>query len=138
MSQKSPHTLAPQQTAPAFTLAASSTLPRMVKKLIATVVAMLVAVGFAAAENFDAVITDASRAFTKMKKTPGALSFGKLTVDSKGKVVSTVYTEGMVTTATKVAMGTFDEKTKKWVPGAAIEGGVGAEIFTEKGKVLRV
>jgi hypothetical protein len=102
------------------------------------VVAMLLITGLAAAEEFDATITDPSRAFTKRKNMPEVLVYGKLTLDSQGKVVSTSYREGVVTKATKVAMGVFDEKKKKWTPGEAIEGGIGADLFTEKGKVLRL
>src|SRR5262245_40517310 len=109
----------------------------MVNKLIATVFATLAVVGSAAAEEFDAVINDATRAFTKQKKAPEAFYYGKLTLDSKGQVVSTVYKEGVVTKATKVVMGTLNDK-KKWVPGEAVEGGVGADLFKEAGKVLQV
>ena len=110
----------------------------MVNKLIITVVAMLVVVGFATADEFDAVINDASRAFTRQKKSPEKFIYGKLTLDSKGKVVSTIYKEGMVTKDTKVVMGTFDEKMKKWVPGELIEGGLGADLFKEAAKVVQV
>lgn len=110
----------------------------MFNKRIAAVIAMLVAVGFAAADEFDAVITDASRAFTKQKKLPEKLVFGKLTLDSQGKVISTIYKEGLVTKATKVAMGAYDETKKKWTPGQAIEGGLDADIFKEAGKVVQI
>jgi hypothetical protein len=110
----------------------------MVKKLVITVVAMLVVVGFAAADEFDAVINDASRAFTRRLKAPEKLNYGKLTLDSKGKVVSTIYKEGQLTRATKVARGVFDEKKKKWLPGETIEGGIGADLFKDAGKALRV
>lgn len=109
----------------------------MINKMIITLGAMLVVVGFAAADEFDAVINDASRAFTRQKKAPDKFFYGKLTLDSKGKVVSMTYKEGLVTKATKVAMGAFDEKKKKWVPGEAIEGGVEADIFKEAGKVVQ-
>jgi hypothetical protein len=89
-------------------------------------------------DDFDAVVNDASRAFTRQKKSPEKFVYGKLTLDSKGKVVSTIYKEGLVTEATKVVMGAFDEKKKKWVPREAVEGGVGGDIFREAGKVLQV
>lgn len=110
----------------------------MFKNSILAVVAMLLIAGLAAAEELDAIITDAARAFTKRKNMPEVLVYGKLTLDSQGKVVSTVYKEGVVTKTTKVAMGTFDEKKKKWTPGEAIEGGITGDLFTEKGKVLRL
>src|SRR5262245_36762652 len=110
----------------------------VVNKMVFAVAATLVAVGFAAADEFDAVVNDASRAFTKRTKSPDKLVYGKLTLDSKGKVVSTVYKEGAVTKGTKVALGTFDEKKKKWTPGEAVEGGLGADIFKDAGKVVRV
>src|ERR1700721_570358 len=119
-----------QLTRQAQTHSSQSGAP-MLYRLIVTVVVMLVAVELAVAEEFDAVITDASRASTKLKKRPDKLVYGKLTLDSKGKVVSTVYKEGTVTKATKVAMGSFDEKKKKWSLGEAIEGGIGADLFTE-------
>jgi len=110
----------------------------MVNKLIITVVAMLVVVGFAAADELDAVINDASRGSTKQKKSPEIFFYGKLTLDSQGKVVSTIYKEGLVTKDTKVVMGVFDEKKNKWTPGEPIEGGVGADLFKEAGKVVQV
>jgi hypothetical protein len=110
----------------------------MVRKLIVTVVAMWVLVGFAAADEYDAVINDASRAFTKQKKSPEKLVYGKLTLDSKAKVVSTTYKEGLLTRDTRVVQGAFDEKKQEWVAGEAIEGGVGADLFKEADKVVQV
>ena len=92
-------------------------------------VAVLLATMTSAAEEFDAVVNDATRAFTKQADSPDKLSYGRLTLDSKGHVVRTIINQGKVTSQTKVAMGTFDEKTKKWMPGEAIEGGLGAELF---------
>src|SRR4051794_11892186 len=110
----------------------------MVRKLLGTVTAALVVVGFAVAEEVDAVVDDANRAFTKLAKSPEKINYGKLWLDSKGKIVIQVNKEGRVTKDTKVALGTFDEKKKKWVPGEAIEGGIGADLFKDKGKVLRL
>jgi hypothetical protein len=92
------------------------------------------------AETLDAVIDDPARAFTKIKraKLPDALTFGTIKLDSKGKLVQKVYRDGTVTSNTKVATGTFDEKKKAWVAGEAIEGGVNSDLFKEKGKALRV
>jgi hypothetical protein len=111
----------------------------MVKKLILAAIATLIIGDVAlAVEEFDAVINDASRAFTKQKKAPGRLVFGRLTLDSKGRVVSTIFEDGVVTKATKVAMGVFDKKKKKWIAGEAIEGGLESDTFTEVGKVVQV
>jgi hypothetical protein len=84
------------------------------------------------------VINDTSRAFTKQKKMPDKLNYGQLTLDSQGKVVSMVFKEGQLTKATKVVMGTFDEKKKQWTPGEAIEGGLGADLFQQAGTVVQV
>ena len=74
---------------------------------------------------------------TELAKSPEKFYYGKVWLDSKGKIVIQVNREGRVTKDTKVAMGIFDEK-KKWMPGEAIEGGIGADLFKDKGKVLRV
>lgn len=91
------------------------------------------------AETLDAVFDDFARAFTKIKcaKSPDALTFGTIKLDSQGKVVKKIYRDGTVAKDTKVAMGTFDDKKQAWVPGEAIEGGVNSDLFKEKGKALR-
>jgi hypothetical protein len=110
----------------------------MLSKRFLAVLTLLTACGSAAAEEFDAVINDASRAFTKRKNMPDKLVYGKLTLDAAGKVVSTTFKEGQLTKANKVVMGAFDEKKRKWTPGEAIKGGIGADLFTETGKVVQV
>lgn len=94
----------------------------------------------ASADEVDAVINDPSRSFTKTKRktTPDQFTYGRLKLDSKGRVVSMAYMTGTVTQSTKVVMGKLDEKTMKWTDGEPIEGGVESELFTTKGKVLRV
>jgi hypothetical protein len=109
----------------------------MLSRLLVTA-ALSVVTGFATAEEFDAVVDDGTRQATKAAKAPEKFYFGKILVDSKGRVVSQVNVQGQVTKDTKVARGSFDEKTKTWVPGEAIEGGVEAELFKDQGKVLRV
>jgi len=101
---------------------------------------LLVLPSLCPAETLDAVFDDPARAFTKMKraKSPDALSFATIKLDSTGKVVKKIYREGTVTNDTKVAMGTFDEKKKAWVAGEAIVGGVTSDLFKDKGKALRV
>lgn len=110
----------------------------MLNKQIVTGVAVLVIAGFAMADEVDAVVDSGTRAFTKGAKTPEKFFYGRILVDSKGKIVSQVNKEGRVTKDTKVAMGTFDEKTKKWVTGEAIAEGVAADMFKDSGKVLRL
>jgi hypothetical protein len=110
----------------------------MSSKLIVTAAAVLLVTGVARAAEIDAVIDDGTRFATKAAKSPEKLYYGKIALDSKGKLVSQVNLEGRVTKATKVAMSTFDEKTKKWLPGEAIPGGVDADLIKESGKVLRV
>lgn len=96
--------------------------------------------GSLSADEVDAVIDDSARSFTKMKrdKEPDQLTYGRIKLDSKNRVVSKAYVSGTVTAATKVVMGKLDEKTMKWTDGEPIEGGVASELFTAKGKVLRV
>jgi len=96
--------------------------------------------GAVRADEVDAVINDPSRSFTKTKRKtmPDQFTYGRLKLDSKGRVVSMAYLTGTVSKATKVVMGKLDEKTMKWTDGEAIEGGVESELFTTKGKVLRV
>jgi hypothetical protein len=110
----------------------------MVTRIMGSIVLVLMAIGFATADEFDAAITDASRAFTKMAKTPDEINYAKLILDSKGKVVSTVYKGGLVTKDTKVVMGKYNEKTKQWEADAPIEGGVSADLFKNTGKVVQL
>jgi Protein kinase domain len=93
---------------------------------------------FAAADEYDGVINDASRAFTKQKNSPGLLMYGKLTLDSDGRVVGTTYKEGIVSKATKVVMGRFDDKKKQWVAGEPMKGAAAWDLLKETGKVLQV
>ena len=93
---------------------------------------------FAAADEYDAVINDASRWFTKQKNSPGMLMYGKLTLDSDGRVVGTTYKEGIVSKATTVVMGRFDDKKRKWGAGEPMQGAAGWDLFKEAGKVLQV
>jgi len=99
---------------------------------------LLVVAGIAAAEELDAVINDGARGFTKQANSPDKFFYGRVTLDSQGNIVHTFIKEGKVTRQTKIAMGKFNERKKQWLPGEAIEGGVGADLFTETGKVLRV
>jgi hypothetical protein len=110
----------------------------MVNKLISSMVALVVLAGLATAEEFDAVVNDPARGFAKQKKAADKFSYCRITLDSKGKVVSMIYKDGTVTKDTKVVMATFDEKKRKWTPGEAVEGGVGADIFKAAGKVVRM
>jgi len=99
---------------------------------------LLFVAGSTRADEFDAVINDGTRGFTTQANSPEKFFYGRVTLDSKGQIVHTFIKEGTVTRQTKVAMGKFNEKRKQWTPGEAIEDGVGAELFTDKGKVLRV
>jgi hypothetical protein len=54
-------------------------------------------------------------------------------LDSKGKVVSTVFKEGLVTKDTKVVMGKYNEKEKQWEAGDAIPDGLYGDIFNDLG-----
>lgn len=110
----------------------------MFKKLLAAVAVMLVVVGFVSAAEYDAVFDDLSRSAAKNLNTPDTFYYGPIQLDSKGKVVTRLGKAGQVTKETKVFMGVFDDDKKKWLPGAAVEGGVGADIFTDAGRTLRV
>src|SRR5260370_39095231 len=100
----------------------------MFKRVVCSLVLLLMVIGFVTAEEFDAAITDASRAFTKRAKTPDEINYANLILDSKGKVVSMIYKGGIVTKDTKVVMGKYNEKTKQWEADAPLEGGVSAGI----------
>lgn len=110
----------------------------MLTKLIVAAFAVLVVARLAAAEEVDAVVDNGTRGFTKNAKSPEKFFYGRIILDSKGKIVSHVNKEGRITKETKVALGSFDEKTKKWTPGEGVEGGIDADIFKDAGKVLRV
>lgn len=112
----------------------------MVKYLMVTLMATLAFADWAAAaEEYDALFSDYHRGVPKSVNTPDKFYFSRiLTLDSKGRIVTQVSGVGQVTQDTKVARGVFDKEKKKWVPGDAIEGGIKANIFTEKGNVLRL
>jgi len=110
----------------------------MFKKVMCSLVLSLTVIGFVTAEEFDGAINDTSRAFTKRAKTPGEINYARLILDSKGRVVSTIYKGGIVTKDTKVVMGKYNEKTKRWDADAPIESGVSADIFKNTGKVVQL
>jgi hypothetical protein len=94
---------------------------------------------FGETDEYDAVINDATRMLTKQKKSPGLLGYGKVTLNSAGKVVRIPnYEEGIVSKETKVVMGKFDDKKKKWVAGEPMQGAAGWDLLKEPGKVLQV
>lgn len=110
----------------------------MVNKLIVTAAAILMVAGFATAEEFDAIVDDWARNAMVRAKSTETLFYHRIWLDSKGTIVHSVFQWSPVTKDTKVATGTFDEKQKEWVAGKAIEGGVGADLFKNRGKTLRV
>lgn len=112
----------------------------MDKKVILTLVATLVFANWAAAaEEHDGVFDNNHRRYPKALNTPDKFYYGIINVlDSKGRIVTAVSGVGKVTNDTKVAMGIFDKKKKKWVAGEAIEGGLKAGILTENGNTLRL
>src|SRR4051794_4651748 len=110
----------------------------MFKRVMCSLVLPLMVIGFVTAEEFDGAINDASRAFTKRAKTPGEINYARLILDSKGRVVSTIYEGGIVTKDTKVVRGKYDEKAKQWEANVPIEGGVSADIFKNTGKVVQL
>jgi serine/threonine protein kinase len=94
---------------------------------------------FGETDEYDAVINDAIRMLTKQKKRPGLLGYGKVTLNSAGKIVSIpIYKEGIVSKATTVVMGKFDDKKKKWVAGEPMQGAAGWDLVKEAGKVLQI
>lgn len=110
----------------------------MFYKLVLSIAAILVTVSSGRATERDGIISDDTRRHAKRNSSPGSLNYGWIKVDSKGQVVSLIYTSGPLAKTAKVAMGVFDKEKKEWVAGEAIEGGIGAELFTKAGKVLRV
>jgi len=110
----------------------------MFKRVMCSLVLPLMVIGFVTAEEFDGAINDASRAFTKRAKTPGEINYARLILDSKGRVVSTIYKGGIVTKDTKVVSGKYNEKAKQWEADVPIEGGVSADIFKNTGKLVQL
>jgi hypothetical protein len=92
--------------------------------------------GLARAEEYEAAIDEACRRAMK-EKPAGFIWFFELVLDSKGKVVRKQSRSGMVTEQTKVVMAAFNEKTKRLVPGKAIEGGIKADLFDVKDSTVR-
>lgn len=107
------------------------------KSMIAVGVLLLL-VRSAPAEDFDAVIDDDTRQWTTINKAADKMVCSRLWLDSKSKVVNRTNADLQVNKDSKIARGMLDEKTKKWVAGDAIEGGIGADIFKAKGKMVRV
>lgn len=110
----------------------------MFNKLVLSVTAILVTSGCTRAAERDAIISDTTRAMTKRDNSPEFLTYAWIRVDSKGKIVSMIGQSGQVSKTTKIAIGVFDKEKKEWVPGEAIEGGIGSELFTKAGKALRL
>lgn len=110
----------------------------MFRRLLAAIAVMHAVVGFVSAAEYDAVFDDISRSAARNLKTPDTFYYGPIQLDSKGKVVTRLGKAGLLTKDTKICMGVFDEKKKKWAPGEVVEGGVEADIFTDAGKTLRV
>ncbi len=108
------------------------------RSVIAASALLLLLVKPAMAEEFDAVIDDDTRQWTTINKVADKLVCSRLWLDSKGKVANRTNTDLQVNKNSKVARGKYDEKTKKWVPGEVIEGGINADIFKAKGKMVRV
>lgn len=97
-------------------------------------------VGSARAEEVDAVVDDLARSVMKRKqdKEPDQFTYGRLKVDTKGRVVSKANITATIRPGTKFTMGRFNEKTKSWTDGEPIAGGPKSELFTAKGKTLRI
>ena len=108
------------------------------KTILAVAFSALATAGSLSADEVEAVIDNGTRLFTKGAQSPEKLFYGKLTLDSKGKIVSHINREGKVTPETKVASGAFGVKKKRWTAGEAIEGGVSSELFKTPGKMLLV
>lgn len=128
------------RNAPPRSKAAQPSITFVVSCVMLLVLVEFAAVRTSSAEEVDAVIADANRSFTRMKreKNPDEFSYGRLKLDSKGRVVGTTNLTGVVTKQTKVVMGKYDDKKMTWSPGAPIAGGVDSEMFKTKGKTLRV
>lgn len=92
------------------------------------------------AEEVDAVVDDTARSVMKRNqaKSPDQFTYGRLKLDSKGRVVSKANITAPITRQTKFVMGRFNEKTKTWTDGEPIAGGAKAELFTKKGKTIRI
>ena len=84
------------------------------------------------------MIDDDTRQWTTINKMADKMVCSRLWLDSKSKVVNRTNADLQMKKTSKITRGTYDEKTKKWAPGEVIEGGISADIFTAKGKMVRV
>lgn len=101
----------------------------MIRKLFCASIVMAIAVGFAAADEFAAIVTKVDgNKVTYFKTKKGKKDGDAVTSDAAKDVV--------------VAKGVFDKDTKKFNKGDAIEGGLKAKIFAdinaEKGVAVRL
>lgn len=114
----------------------------MTSRLLAALLLAFVSsfAGSAVAEEIDAVIDDTARSVMRRKqeKEPEQFTYGRLKLDTKGRIVSKANISAATTPRTKFVMGRFNDKTKTWTDGEPIAGGLKSELFTAKGKTLRV
>ena len=104
----------------------------MIRKLFCSMIVMTIAIGFVAAEEFNAVI---------VKVDGNKVTYQKFKKGKKGEKDGDPVTLPVDKDA-KITKGKFDFKEKKFEAGDAIEGGLKADIFknatAEKGVFSRI
>ena len=95
------------------------------------ILGLFAAAGLALGDEYDAVINKPPKQAADGSQT---LTLEKVQLDSKGRVVGRVIVTGALTKETKVAMGKYNEKAKKWEAGEPIEKGLYGDVFKDLGK----
>jgi hypothetical protein len=107
----------------------------MIRKLVCAMFVMVVAIGFAFADEFNATITKVDGNKITYQKYKKAKKGAKGEKDGDPVTIE-------VASDAKVTKGMFDKDAKKFVAGDAIEGGLKADIFAkateEKGVAARI
>jgi hypothetical protein len=102
------------------------------RTFVCAAVVALAAVGFAAAEEFTALIV-------KCDAKAGCIEYKKYTGKGKDKKVDDTSKKADLAKDAKIIKGKFDPDTKKAVDGDAIEKGLENELFSnEKGVVATI
>jgi hypothetical protein len=99
------------------------------RKLVCAAVVTLAAVGFAAAEEFTAMIT-------KCDADKGCIEYKKVTGKGADKKVDETVKKADLTKDCKIMKGMFDKETKTVKDGDVIEKGLKNDLFAKEGGVF--
>ena len=98
----------------------------MNRRFVAALVMAFTAVGFAAADEFQAIITKVQDGRVTYKRVKGRNEEGKTQYDEEKTLP--------ITKAVKVVKASYDKEARKMVNGDPLEGGLKHDAFTSLGK----